>query len=96
LAPDMYLPIICEAAGRRDTSGPGFLGGHRANEDGLLGSGRGSLACSYAHRILTVYAISALGYWIGLGMGTALTLLWFARAASIYLVQHNLKVVLKG
>ena len=69
MALDMYLPIICEAAGRPDTSGPGFLGGHRANEDGLLWSHRGSLVSSYANRLLVVYTIQCtwLLDWFGDG-----------------------------
>jgi hypothetical protein len=39
---------------------------------------------------------NVLGYWIGLAMGTALTLLWFVRAASIYLAQHNSGLEVNG
>ena len=47
----------------------------------------------------TGYALSAhynlSGYWIGMAMGTALTLIWFVKAGSTYLALQNPKLVAK-
>jgi MATE family multidrug resistance protein len=77
-------------------AGQGFLVGIEQTRTVFFGriAGLWLVAMPIGYLLSTQYNV--LGYWIGLAMGTAVTLLWFARAASIYLVQHNPKVVLKG
>ena len=77
-------------------AGQGFLVGIEQTRTVFFGriAGLWLVAMPIGYLLSTQYNV--LGYWIGLAMGTAVTLLWFVRAASIYLTQHNPELVVKG
>ena len=77
-------------------AGQGFLVGIEQTRTVFLGRVAGLWLVAMPIGYLLSWQYNVLGYWIGLAMGTALTLLWFVRAASIYLAQHNPGLVVKG
>ena len=76
-------------------AGQGFLVGIEQTRTVFFGRFAGLWLIAMPAGYLLSAQYNVLGYWIGLAMGTALTLLWFVRAASIYLAQHNPELMLE-
>ena len=76
-------------------AGQGFLVGIEQTRTVFFGRFAGLWLIAMPAGYLLSAQYNVLGYWIGLAMGTALTLLWFVRAASIYLALHNPKLMLE-
>lgn len=77
-------------------AGQGFLVGIEHTRTVFFGRIAGLWLVAMPIGFLLSTQYNVLGYWIGLAMGTAVTLLWFVRAVSIYLAQHNPELVVKG
>ena len=77
-------------------AGQGFLVGVEQTRTVFFGHLAGLWLIAMPVGYLPSAQYNVVGYWIGLAMGTALILLWFVRAGSIYLAQHNPEVVLQG
>ena len=77
-------------------AGQGFLVGIEQTRTVFLGRVAGLWLVAMPMGYLLSSQYNVLGFWIGLAVGTALTLLWFVRAASIYLARHNPGLVARG